>query len=83
MTEETNNPEQAKHRSGLWIGLVIGLVLLVGLVALSGCSKNSAGSKEPHAGTVVKNSSRMEFAYVPAGSCDKNTDKLEVIGANR
>jgi formylglycine-generating enzyme required for sulfatase activity len=68
MTEETNNPEQAKHRSGLWISLVIGLVLLVGLMALSGCSKNSAGSKEPHAGTVVKNSSGMEFAYVPAGS---------------
>ena len=45
MPEEINNQEQAKHRSGLWIGLAIGLVLLVGLIALGGCSKKSANSK--------------------------------------
>jgi formylglycine-generating enzyme required for sulfatase activity len=62
---EVNNQEQAKHRSRLWISLAVGLTLLVGLIALSGCSKNSAN---PSAGTVVKNSSGMEFNYVPAGS---------------
>jgi formylglycine-generating enzyme required for sulfatase activity len=66
--EKINNQEQAKHRSGLWIGLVIALVLLVGLMAMGGCTKNSASSKEPSAETVVKNSGGMEFAYVPTGS---------------
>jgi formylglycine-generating enzyme required for sulfatase activity len=68
MTEEINNQAQAEHRSGLWISLVIGLMLLVGLIALGGCSKNSASSKEPSPGTVVKNSIGMEFASIPAGS---------------
>ena len=44
MSEEINNQEQAKRRSRLWISLVIGLVLLGGLIALGGCSKNSANS---------------------------------------
>jgi formylglycine-generating enzyme required for sulfatase activity len=68
MPEKINNQEQAKHRSGLWIGLVIAMVLLVGLMAMGGRTKNSASSKEPSAGTVVKNSGGMEFAYVPTGS---------------
>ncbi|MDT5061773.1 MAG: hypothetical protein QOH63_2232 [Acidobacteriota bacterium] len=88
MPEEINNQEQAKHRSGLWIGLAIGLVLLGGLIALGGCSKNSANSNtsngsssgagakpEPSPGTVVKNSSGMEFAFVPAGSFKMGSDK--------
>jgi formylglycine-generating enzyme required for sulfatase activity len=65
MQVEIKNKVQAKHRNKSWIGLAIGLVLLVGLMALGGCSKKSAN---PSAGTVVKNSSGMEFAYVPAGS---------------
>ena len=69
MPEEINNQEQAKQRSGLWIGLAIGLVMLVGLIALGGCSRSSANSTTKLSpGTVVKNSSGMEFAYVPAGS---------------
>jgi formylglycine-generating enzyme required for sulfatase activity len=79
MPEEISDQEQAKHRSRLWIGLTVGLVLLVGFIALGGCSKNSANSNsangntsgaatEPSPGTVVKNSGGMEFAYVPAGS---------------
>jgi formylglycine-generating enzyme required for sulfatase activity len=69
MPEEINNQEPAKQRSGLWIGLAIGLVLLGGLIVLGGCSRNSASSNTtPSPGTVVKNSSGMEFAYVPAGS---------------
>src|SRR5258708_3123396 len=67
MPEEINNQQQAKHRSGFWIGLGWGLVLLFGLIALDGCSKKGASST-PSPGTVVKNSGGMEFAYVPAGS---------------
>jgi formylglycine-generating enzyme required for sulfatase activity len=37
-------------------------------MAMGGCTKNSASSKEPSAGTIVKNSGGMEFAYVPTGS---------------
>jgi formylglycine-generating enzyme required for sulfatase activity len=70
MSREIKNQTQVKHRSEVWIGLVIGLVLLAWLMALGGCSNKSAGSKDtkaPVAGTVVKNSGGMEFAYVPAG----------------
>lgn len=74
MLEEANYQGQAKHRSKLWIGLAIGLVLLVGLIALGGCSKNSANSKGPSQGTVVKNSIGMEFAYIPAGSFQMGSD---------
>lgn len=65
MPEENNNQEQAKHRSELWIGFVIVLVLFLGPMAMGGCNKNSAS---PSAGTVMKNGSGMEFAYVPPGS---------------
>ena len=71
MCEEINNQEQGKHRSRLWIGLAVGLMLLVGLMALDGCSKKSANAS---AGTVVKNGSGMEFAYVPAGSFQMEND---------
>jgi formylglycine-generating enzyme required for sulfatase activity len=67
MPEEINNQEQAKQRSRLWIGSAAGLLVLVGLIALGGCSKNGKNTT-PSAGTVVKNSSGMEFAYVPAGN---------------
>ena len=67
MSEQMNSREQAEHGSGLCAGLAVGLVLLVGLIVLSGCGKNSASGKDASAGTVVKNSSGMEFAYVPAG----------------
>ena len=67
MPEEMKNQVQTKHRSIMWISLAIGLVMLVGLITLGGCSKNSAnGNAKP--GAVVKNSIGMEFAYVPAGS---------------
>ena len=82
MPEEINNQEQAERRSGLWISLAIGLLLLVALVALGGCSKNSANSSStansnttPGPGTVVKNNSGMEFAYVPAGNFQMGSDK--------
>jgi formylglycine-generating enzyme required for sulfatase activity len=88
MPEEINNQEPAKRRSGLWIGLAVGLALLVGLIAQGGCSQNSANSNtsntsgggagakpEPSPGTVVKNSSGMEFAFVPAGSFQMGSDK--------
>jgi formylglycine-generating enzyme required for sulfatase activity len=88
MPEEINNQEPAKRRSGLWIGLAVGLALLVGLIALGGCSQSSANSNtsntsgggagakpEPSPGTVVKNSSGMEFAFVPAGSFQMGSDK--------
>lgn len=65
MLEENKKQERAKLRSRLWAGLAVWLMLLVGLIALCGCSKNGAS---PSVGTVVKNSSGMEFAYVPAGS---------------
>lgn len=67
MLEEIKNQEQAKFRGRLFTGLAVGLVLLVGLMLLDGCSKNSANSNAKP-GTVVKNSSGMEFAFVPAGS---------------
>ncbi len=44
MTKEINKQEQAKRQSGLWIGLAAGLVLVVGLITLSGCSKNGASN---------------------------------------
>jgi formylglycine-generating enzyme required for sulfatase activity len=84
MPEEISHQEQAERRSGLWISLAVGLVLLIGLIA-TGC-KNSANSNtadasggagaktEPSPGTVVKNSIGMEFAYVPAGSFKMGTD---------
>jgi formylglycine-generating enzyme required for sulfatase activity len=65
MSKQINNREQAKSPSRLWISLAVGLMLVGALMALGGCSKKSAN---PKAGTVVKNSSGMEFAYVPAGS---------------
>jgi hypothetical protein len=74
MIEEVKSQEQAKYRSGLWISLALGLVSLVGLIALGGCGKKSAdgntanGSTTPGPGTVVKNGIGMELAYVPAGS---------------
>jgi formylglycine-generating enzyme required for sulfatase activity len=66
MPEEINKQEKAQLRSESWIA--IALVLVVALLALGGCSKKSAGGKEQSAGTVVKNTSGMEFAYVPPGS---------------
>src|ERR1043165_401756 len=81
MPLEISNREQAKHRSGLWIGLAVGLVLLVGLIALGGCGRNSANSNTPPSpGTVVKNSTGMEFAYVPAGSFQMGTEKGDISG---
>src|SRR5882762_10161151 len=65
MPVEINGQVKAKHRNKASLGVAIGLVLLVGLIALDGCSKKSAN---PTAGTVMKNSSWMEFAYVPGGS---------------
>jgi formylglycine-generating enzyme required for sulfatase activity len=56
-------------------------LLLVGLMALDGCSKNSAnsntanGDATPSPGAVVKNSIGMEFAYIPAGSFQMGSDK--------
>lgn len=88
MPEEISNREQAKCRRSSWISLAVGLVLLVGLITLGGCSGNSAsnntadasrggaGAKpEPSPGTVVKNGSGMEFAFVPAGSFQMGSDK--------
>jgi formylglycine-generating enzyme required for sulfatase activity len=68
MREEINNQEQAKPLSGSWIGLAIGLVLLVALIALGGCSNKGGSNATPSPGAVVKNSGGMEFAYVPAGN---------------
>src|ERR1043166_1942978 len=42
MPEEISNRERVNRRSGLWISLAVGLVLLAGLMALGGWSKNSA-----------------------------------------
>jgi formylglycine-generating enzyme required for sulfatase activity len=81
MPEEISNREQAKHRSGSWIGLAAGLVLLAGLIALGGCSRNGADSNTPPSpGAVVKNSTGMEFAYVPAGSFQMGTEKGDISG---
>jgi formylglycine-generating enzyme required for sulfatase activity len=82
MPEEISHQEQAARQSGLWVGLAVGLVLLVGLIALGGCSKNSANSAsssdtKSSPGAVVKNSSGMEFAYVPAGSFQMGSDNGE------
>jgi len=79
MTEKINKQEQVKRQGGLWIGLAAGLVLVVGLITMSGCSKDSANSSnaKPSPGTVVKNSGGMEFAYVPAGSFQMGSDKRE------
>lgn len=87
MPEEINNQWQAERRSGLCFSLAVGLALLVGLIALGGCSKNGAGGNtsntsggtgakaDPSPGTVVKSSTGMEFAYVPAGSFQMGSDK--------
>ena len=81
MPEEINNQEPAEYRSGLWISLAIGLVLLVGLIALGGCSKNSANSNTKQSpGTVVRNSIGMEFAYVPAGSFQMGSSNSDQKG---
>jgi len=64
MQVKINNQTQAKRQTDYgWFSHWA--VVLVGLMALAGCSKKSAN---PSAGTVVKNSSGMEFAYIPAGS---------------
>ena len=47
MTEEINNKEQAKHQGGFWIGLAVGLVMLIGLITFSGCSNNGASNASP------------------------------------
>lgn len=80
MPEEIKNQVQAKRRGRLWIGLAIGLVLLVGLIALGGCSKKSAGGSNTKPGpeTVVKNSIGMEFAFVPAGSFQMGSNNPKV-----
>lgn len=44
MTKEINKQEQAKRQNGLWTGLTVAMVLVVGLVTLSGCSKNGASN---------------------------------------
>jgi formylglycine-generating enzyme required for sulfatase activity len=79
MLEEIKNHMQAMHSSRLWISLTVWLMLLVGLIGLGGCSKNSANRS---AATVVKNSIGMEFASVPAGSfkmgLDSYTDESPV-----
>jgi formylglycine-generating enzyme required for sulfatase activity len=67
MPGKINKQDQLKRQSRSWISLAIELGLLVGLITLGGCSKN-AGTSNAKPGTVVKNSSGMEFAYVPAGS---------------
>ena len=73
--EEIKNQEQAKQRSRLWISFANGLVLLVGLIALGGCSKNGAsGSNTKPSSEVVKNGIGMEFASVPAGSFKMGLD---------
>ncbi|HSS21668.1 MAG TPA: formylglycine-generating enzyme family protein [Pyrinomonadaceae bacterium] len=48
-----------------WIRLAIGFALLVGLTGVGACNKKSA---KPGTETTVKNSSGMEFAFIPAGS---------------
>jgi len=74
MPEEIRNQEQAKRGRGSWIGSAIGLVLLIGsiagLIALGGCGKSGSG-------TVVKNSTGMEFVLVPAGSFMMGSDKSD------
>src|ERR1700674_4636871 len=81
MPEEINNQEQAKQRSGLWMGVAVGLVLLAGLIGLGGCSKNSANSNTKQSpGTVVRNSIGMVFAYVPAGSFQMGSSNSDQKG---
>lgn len=75
MPEEIKNQKQAKHRSESWISLAVGLTLVVGLIALGGCSKNGAnGSNTKPGSAVVKNSIGMEFASIPAGSFKMGLD---------
>jgi formylglycine-generating enzyme required for sulfatase activity len=71
MPEEIKNQKQAKHRSESWTSLTVGLMLLVGLMALAACTKNGANSSAEKA---VKNSIGMEFANVPAGSFQMGLD---------
>ena len=76
MTKKFNKKKQAKS-----FNLIIGLMFLIGLIALGGCNKNSANSNTansnapPGPGTVIKNSLGMEFAYAPAGSFQMGSDK--------
>ena len=41
MTKEINKQEQAKRQNGLWTGLTVAMVLVVGLITLSGCNSAS------------------------------------------
>ena len=44
MTEEINKQEQAKRQSGLWLDLAAGMVLVVGLITLNGCSSTGTST---------------------------------------
>ena len=47
MTKEINKQEQAKRQNGLWTGLTVGMVMVVGLITLSGC-RNNTGEQCKH-----------------------------------
>jgi hypothetical protein len=51
MTEEINNQERAKHLGRFWMGLAVGMVMLIGLITLSGCSNNGASNVNTSAST--------------------------------